>query len=122
MGGHPGGAPQPPDTLHKSRPHCCSGVASVGLSALHANEALATATKGPKHVRYSCQGLSSGFLHRPGERSTSRRSLTKDSAMQDEAIRSAAARHVYIWLRAGSEDPAGGWWWRSPGGGNVSSG
>lgn len=32
--------------------------------------------------------------------------------MQDEAISSAAARHVYIWLRAGSEDPTGAWRWR----------
>lgn len=81
--GHPSGAPQSPDTLHRSRPHCCSSVASVH-----------TLVKG------FLQGFST-------ERSTSRRSLTKDSAMQDEAISSAAARHVYIWLRAGWEDPAG---------------
>lgn len=82
-GGHPRGAPQSTHTLHRSRPHCCTSVTSVDT-------------------------LVKGFLQGASkERSTSWRSLTKDSAMQDEAISSAAARHVYIWLRAGWEDPAG---------------
>lgn len=81
--GHPSGAPLSTDTLHRSRPHCRSSVASVDT-------------------------LVKGFLQGSStERGASWRSLTIDSAMQDEAISSAAARHVYIWLRAGSEDPAG---------------
>lgn len=88
-GGHPTGAPQSTDTLRRSRPHCRSSVASVDT-------------------------LVKGFLRGSStERSTSWRSLTKDSAMQDEAISSARRGPTCLYmvtcrLGGSSRSPSGG--------------